>query len=72
MKRITLGGNKDEGNNKDEDRKTQIETIEQYNKMLKNLKVNDRVLNADIHELFQFFNIAFFNSKLEAVILEWS
>jgi hypothetical protein len=62
MKRITLGGTKEEDNSKDDDRKTQIETIEQYNKMLKNLKVNERVLNADIHELFQFFNIAFFNS----------
>lgn len=40
--------------------------------MLGNLKVNSDVLNADIHALFQFFNIAFFNGSLQVVILEWS
>ncbi len=32
MRRITLGGDPNE--NKDEERKTQIETIQQYNNML--------------------------------------
>ncbi len=40
--------------------------------MLSNLKVNENVLNANIHELFIFFNLAFFNNKLDVVILEWS
>ena len=40
--------------------------------MLSNLKVNENVLNANIHELFTFFNLAFFNNKLDVVILEWS
>jgi hypothetical protein len=49
-----------------------VETILAYNKMLKSLKVNEAVLNANIHELFIFFNLAFFGNKLDAVILEWS
>ena len=40
--------------------------------MLKNMEVNKDVINANIHELFVFFNLAFFDCKLEAVILEWS
>lgn len=40
--------------------------------MLKGLKVNEAVLNANIHELFVFFNMAFFNNSLDSVILEWS
>ena len=40
--------------------------------MLKNLKVNENVVNANIHELFTFFNLAFFDNKLDIVILEWS
>jgi hypothetical protein len=71
MRRITLNEN-DKNDNKNEERKTQTETILEYNKMLSNLKVNDKVLNANIHELFIFFNLAFFNNRLDAVILEWS
>lgn len=55
-----------------EEQKVQVETIKAYNKMLQGLKVNENVMNADIHELFLFFNMAFFNNSLEAVILEWS
>jgi len=50
MRRITLGATEDD--KKDEERKTQIETIQSYNNMLKNLQVNQKVLNANIHELF--------------------
>ena len=56
----------------EEEVKTQIDTIKQYHKMLGNLKINDNVVNANIHELFQFFNLAFFDNKLDVVILEWS
>lgn len=40
--------------------------------MLKNMKINSNVLNANIYELFEFFNLSFFENKLGAVILEWS
>ena len=52
--------------------KAQIETIQAYNKMLSKMEVNEKVMNADIHELFLFFNLAFFNNALDCVILEWS
>ena len=45
-----------------EDAKVQIETINAYNNLLNNLKVNDKVLHANIHELFLFYNQAFFKS----------
>ena len=73
MRRITLNGKDTKEELKlTEEAKTQIETIQQYNKMLSNLKVNQKVLNANIHELFVFFNLAFFDNKLDVVILEWS
>ena len=40
--------------------------------MLKNLEVNKKVLDADIHQLFLYYNMAFFNGTLDAVMLEWS
>ena len=70
MRRVTL--NASDASKLNEEAKTQIETIEQYNKMLSNLKVNNKVLDANIHELFTFFNLAFFNNRLDVVILEWS
>lgn len=73
MRRITLNAKDTKEEHKlTEEAKTQIETIQQYNKMLSNLKVNENVLNANIHELFIFFNLAFFDNKLDVVILEWS
>jgi hypothetical protein len=73
MRRITLNSKDSKEEVKlTEEAKTQIETIQQYNKMLSNLKVNQNVLNANIHELFIFFNLAFFDNKLDVVILEWS
>jgi hypothetical protein len=56
-----------------EEQKVQAETIKAYNEMLQGLTVNQDVMNANIHELFAFFNMAFFKNSLEAaVILEWS
>eukprot|EP00347_Sterkiella_histriomuscorum_P023736 403333563 len=55
-----------------EEIKAQIETITQYNKMLSKMEINEKVLNCDIHELFLFYNVAFFQGKLDCVILEWS
>ena len=73
MRRVTLNSKDSKEEVKlTEEAKTQIETIQQYNKMLSNLKVNQNVLNANIHELFIFFNLAFFDNKLDVVILEWS
>ena len=40
--------------------------------MLQNLEVNKKVLDADIHQLFLYYNMAFFNGTLDAVMLEWS
>ena len=71
MKRLTLTNNQD-SKDADEERKTQISTINAYHHMLKNLKVNENVINANIHELFLFFKMAFFSNQLDVVILEWS
>ena len=40
---------------------TQIETIKAFGAMLNNKKINKAVIEANIHELFGFFNVAFFN-----------
>ena len=56
----------------DSEVRVQIETVKAYNQMLQGLQVNEKVMNADIHALFLTYNLAFFDSKLECVILEWS
>lgn len=43
-----------------------------FSKLLSKLEINKRVLNANIHELFLFYNEAFFYGKLDSVLLEWS
>jgi hypothetical protein len=55
-----------------EDMRVQIETIKAYGSLLKKLEVNKNVMNANIHELFLFYNEAFFSAKLDSVLLEWS
>jgi hypothetical protein len=38
------------------DMKVQAETIKAYNNMLGNLEINNKVLGANIHELFIFYD----------------
>ncbi len=73
--KVTTTSNKDEEEKKDfeaSEIKAQIDTIKAYNQMLSKLEIYEKVLNANIHELFLFFNLSFFNNKLDSVILEWS
>ena len=55
-----------------EEMKTQAETVKALGDMLQKMEVNDKVVNANIHELFVIYNEAFFNGKLDSVLLEWS
>ena len=53
---------------------TQVETIKAEKLSVQNqLKVNEAVENADIHELYVFYDDAFFGGRLAGkCVLEWS
>ncbi|CDW71079.1 dead-box atp-dependent rna helicase 18-like [Stylonychia lemnae] len=75
MKKVDFKTNKDSKYQQELDKeeiKAQIETITQYNKVLQKLEINEKVLNCNIYDLFQYYNMAFFGNSLECVILEWS
>ena len=56
------------------DFKTRFETVRAEKVVVNNiLKINNEVLQADIHELFAFYDEAFFGGDLDGkVVLEWS
>jgi len=52
---------------------TRVETLMAVRDMHKRMEPNPKVQNANIHELFAFYNIAFFGGALESnCLLEWS
>jgi hypothetical protein len=52
---------------------TRIETLKAEKQMHKKMEINKQVQQANIHELFAFYNLAFFGGRLESnCLLEWS